>query len=561
VNTNSQVVENFTFGDPKPNAVGREALVPYDDCVVHLDHTSAKRLLWYGEDLISVKFPPGTRVVYPKPTIPGLADRNGAIRYALENCSGMKPFAELLRPGMKVTIATDDISLPLPIMKRPDLRESVLTIVLELLARHSITDVNIIIATSFHRRMEPFEIQHAVGKRIFNAYYPHNLYNHDGEDPEGMVELGQTELGERVRINRRAAESDLLIYVNINLVPMDGGNKSTAIGLCDYPSLQAHHNPDTILKSDSYFDDKRSALKSSADRMGEIVNKNLKVFHIETVVNNAMFDPNLSFFVKNEDHWNTFDKTAFAAAKFGLSKLSRNTKRKILFSVPAPYGLIAIHAGEIHETHAKTLAYCYQQYCVPVKGQSDVVVFGMPFICPYNVNSILNPLLVQVMALGYLFNMYRGMPIVKKNGVLIVTHPLYNEFDPRHHPSYIEFFNRILPETNDSHILQRKYEEEFAKNPEYIEMYRKGHAYHGVHPFYMWYWGENGRAHVGKVIVVGAEDPHTAKVMGWETAATMEEALEMSHSHVGREPSVTHLHIPPIGMVDVAGQRETVEPV
>ena len=142
--------------------------------------------------------------------------------------------------------------------------------------------------------------------------------------------------------------------------------------------------------------------------------------------------------------------------------------------------------------------------------------------------------------------------------MLIVTHPLYNEFDPRHHPSYIEFFNRILPETNDSHILQRKYEEEFAHNPDYIKMYRTGHAYHGVHPFYMWYWGENGRAHVGKVIVVGAEDPNTAKVMGWETATTMNEALEMAQSHVGRVPSVTHLHIPPIGMVDVSGQRETV---
>ena len=558
MNTNTQVVDDFTFGDPKPNAVGRNALVPYDDCVVHLDHTSSERLLWYGEDLMSVKFPPGTRVVYPKPTIPGLPDRAGAIRYALGHCSGMEPFAALLQPGMKVTIAIDDISLPLPKMKRPDLRESVLTIVLDLLAARGVTDVHIIIATSFHRRMEPFEIRRAVGDRIFSAYYPHSLYNHDGEDPDGMVELGKTELGERVRINRRAAESDLLVYVNISLVPMDGGNKSTAIGLCDYPSLQAHHNPDTILKSDSYFDDKRSALKSSADRMGEVLNKHLKVFHIETVVNNAMFDPNMAFFVKNEDQWNGFDKAAFGTAKFALSKLSRAMKRKVLFSIPAPYDLIAVHAGETHGTHAKTLAYCYQQYCVPVEDQSDVVVFGMPFICPYNVNSILNPLLVQVMALGYLFNMYRGMPIVKKNGVLIVTHPLYNEFDPRHHPSYIEFFNRILPETNDSHTLQRKYEEEFAHNPDYIKMYRTGHAYHGVHPFYMWYWGENGRAHVGKVIVVGAEDPNTAKVMGWETAATMQEALEMAHSHVGRLPTVTHLHIPPIGMVDVSGQRETV---
>ena len=32
------------------------------------------------------------------------------------------------------------------------------------------------------------------------------------------------------RVNRRAAESDLLIYVNINFVPMDGGHKSVGTG-------------------------------------------------------------------------------------------------------------------------------------------------------------------------------------------------------------------------------------------------------------------------------------------------------------------------------------------
>jgi hypothetical protein len=187
-----------------------------------------------------------------------------------------------------------------------------------------------------------------------------------------------------------------------------------------------------------------------------------------------------------------------------------------------------------------------------------VVVYGIPFISPYNVNSILNPLLVQVMALGYFHNMYRGMPVVKKNGVLIITHPLYNEFDPRHHPSYIEFFNRILPETRDSMELQRKYEEQFAHDPDYIRMYRTGNAYHGVHPFYMWYWGENGRAHTGKVIVVGAESRRAAQIMGWETAQNMKEALDMAQSHVGRKPSVTMMHFAPILMADVEGTPESI---
>jgi lactate racemase-like protein len=548
----------FEFGDPTPNSVGRNALVSHEGCVVQLEGRSADRLMWYGEDLLSVRMPTGTRVLYPNPTIAGLKDRDAAIRYALDHPEQMEPLSALLRPGMKVTIAIDDISLPLPKMRRPDIRESVLKIVLKLLAEKGVEDVHIVVATSYHRRMTAAEIRRAVGNHVFSNFYPDRLYNHDGDAPDGMVELGATEVGEKVRINRRAAESDLLIYVNINLVPMDGGSKSVSVGLCDYATLQAHHTPQTILASDSYFDHTRSAMNHSCDRIMEVVNQRLKVFHIETVLNNRMFEPAMAFFTKNEDRWTGLDRAMFEATRKGLSVLPRAARRKTLFAIPAPYQMIAVHAGATLPTHAKTLAYCYAQYCTPLEGQSDVVVYGIPFVSPYNVNSILNPLLVQVMALGYFHNMYRGMPVVKKNGVLIITHPLYNEFDPLHHPSYIEFFNRILPETRDSAELQRKYEEQFAHDPDYIRMYRNGHAYHGVHPFYMWYWGENGRAHTGKVIVVGAESRRAARIMGWDTAQSMKEALDMAQSHVGRKPSITMMHFAPILMADVQGSPESI---
>lgn len=540
------------FGEPSPNAVGRAALVPSHDCIRELDASSAETLLWYGEDLIRAKLPAGSRVVYPKPSIAGLPDREAAIRYALANPEDAEPLHAQLRPDMKVTIAIDDISLPLPKMNRPDIRQSVLAVLLEMLEEAGTTDFEIVIANSFHRRMEPFEIRWSVGKRIFDACFPHRLYCHDGEAPEGLVELGETERGEKVRINRRAAESDLLIYVNINLVPMDGGHKSVSVGLCDYASLQAHHNPETIRASNSYFDHTRSPLTDSCNRMGRLVNEKLNVFHIETAVNNRMFDPRMRFFTKPEDQWNALDKSTFRIAQVGLRSMPRKAKRKLLFSIPAPYELIAVHAGATDPVHAKTLAYNYQQYCVPVEGQSDVALFGIPFVCPYNVNAPMNPLLVRCLALGYFFNMYRGAPLVKKDGVFILTHPLYNDFSPEHHAAYHEFFHRCLPETRDSEALQRKYEAEFAEDPQYREMYRHGFAYHGVHPFYMWYWAENGAAHCGRVIVVGAEDKESARVMGWECADTVEQALEMAQSFLGRKPSVTHLHIPPINMVDVA---------
>src|SRR5205807_680547 len=79
-------------------------------------------------------------------------------------------------------------------------------------------------------------------------------------------------------------------------------------------------------------------------------------------------------------------------------------------------------------------------------------------------------------------------------------------FDPVHHPSYIEFFNRILTETTDAYTIEQKYQDELAYNPSYIEMYRRGNAYHGSHPCFMWYWGQRGREKTSRVIVVGADN-------------------------------------------------------
>ena len=202
--------------------------------------------------------------------------------------------------------------------------------------------------------------------------------------------------------------------------------------------------------------------------------------------------------------------------------------------------------------HAKILKKTYEQYCVQVEGQADILISGIPYISPYNVNSkALNPLLVQVMALGYFFHMYRNKPLVRKNGVMIVTHPCSDQFDPVHHPSYIEFFNRLLPETTDAYTLEKKYQDEFAFNPSYVEMYRRGDAYHGAHPFYMWYWGQAGREWLGKIIVVGSDNATVPKMLGWERADTLSEAISMARSFTGRSAQITMLHHPPILMTDV----------
>jgi hypothetical protein len=520
--------------------------------VVTLDRQSAPRTIFAGDKLVEVDMPPGTRVLYPRPPLAPVKDPDAAIRYALNHPHGSDPLHAKLRPGMKVVIAIDDVSLPLPPMRRPDVRERVLTVVLQMLADHGVEDVEMIIATSVHRRMTADEIRHIVGDRIFDRYYPHRLYNHDAEDTKNMKEVGTTDHGEVVELNRKAVESDLVIYVNLNFVPMDGGHKSVSVGLCGYKSLQAHHTPHTMRACHSYMDPSKSALATSVERMGRLVNKTLNVFTIETTVNNRMFDRPLEFLHKNEDDLTAAEKLALKGLVFSLDKLPQPARQAVFTRVPSPYGITGVFAGETEAVHPHTLAKCHEQYLVPFKGQADVLVTGIPYISPYNVNSFLNPLLVSVMAEGYLFNMYRGQPLVKKGGTMIITHPCTDQFDKEHHAPYIEFVHNLLPETRDGLELHKRYEKKFASNPALLTKYRTGHAYHPAHPFFMWYWGEAGRQHLGRVIVVGADNEYIPKLLGYQTARSMPEALEMAKGYHGQSADIAMLHMPPVMMADVS---------
>ena len=521
------------------------------DLVVTTNRRSESRLIPYGEEFLFEKLPVGTRVIYPPPPLEALADPDQAIRYALLRPENQDPLFAQLNPNMRVTIAIDDISLPLPQMRRPDIRERLLNQVLQTLADYGVDDVHLIIATSLHRRMTEPEIRRMVGEKAFKQFWPDRLYNFDAENRAEIVMLGKTDHGEEVWLSKRAADSDLVIYLNINLVPMDGGHKSVAVGLSPYQSLKYHHDAKTLRDSHSYMDPRHSGLHRSAERMGRLVQKNLKVFQIETAVNTRMYGSTMDFLHKNEDKFTDWDHTRLKAFQFAMRNLSPEMRRQALYKYASPFGMIGVWAGDTEAVHQKTLAKVFQQYAVPVKGQSDILIVGVPYICPYNVNSIMNPILVQCTGMGYLFNMYRNKPLVREGGTMIICHPLRDEFHPEHHPSYIEFFHRCLAETTEATELEHRFENEFARNPTYVHMYRYGHAYHGVHPFYMWNWGEPARQHVGRVIAAGCEEPAVAARMGWDAADTLDEAIAMATADLGRSATITYLHLPPLVIADV----------
>ena len=104
--------------------------------------------------------------------------------------------------------------------------------------------------------------------------------------------------------------------------------------------------------------------------------------------------------------------------------------------------------------------------------------------------------------------------------------------------------------SNASSSVEAGYEKQFAEDEWYRHLYRTSYAYHGVHPFYMWYWGSHALAHLGRVITVGG-DPKAVRRLGFMPASSLDDALEMATDVVGRQPTVTHLHVPPLALTDV----------
>ncbi len=518
---------------------------------ITLEKNSPTMMFNAGNGFHYEKLPEGTRVIYPPGPVDPLDDPNVAIEKALLEPMGMEPLHELLFPGMKLTIVFDDVSCPLPPMRPPDNRQLVIEKVLEKAAAKGVEDIHLIAALGLHRRMTEKELRWALGKKIMSRYYPDRLYNYDAEDEEGNVVIGETEHGEQVRISRRAAESDLIVYVNINLVAMNGGHKSVHTGISPYSSIRHHHNAHTLKNTRSLMDPPNSALHSSVGRMGEILDRELKVFHIETTLNNATFPAVFNFMSHPEHEWSALTKANFLANHKATQTMPRKAARKIFQSIVAPHKMTSVQAGATDPVHEETIKQLHRQQLVHVEGQSDVLMLGVPYIGPYNVDSIMNPILVHNMVLGYLFNLYKGKPLVRKGGVIIATHPVPYEFDDVHHPSYRPFFDEVLSETTDPHEAEQRFEQKYIHDPWYKTLYRNSHAYHGWHPFTTWQWGAHALDHLGDVIFVGA-DPMTTKRMGYKRAASVAEALEMAKDTVGPNPSSTYMHIPPLFMCEVS---------
>src|SRR5438128_458620 len=412
--------------------------------VIEVDRNTPPVMFHFGEGVRLEKLPLGSRIVYPPDPLEPIAHPERAVKRALAKPLEDDPLKSLLRRGMKLTIAFDDLSLPLPPMAAPDVRQLVMEQVIDMAAEAGVEDIHLIAALGLPRLMKGDEVGH---------------------------------------IDR---ERDL----------------TTAR------------------------------------------------YHTQTTVNNHAFPAIANFMQRRETDWTAQDQAMFLATKQLTDLAPPAVKRNFFHAMRAPYGLTGVNAGQVDAVHDKTLENVRSQLSVRVEGQTDIVTIGVPYLGPYNVNAPMNPVLVVCMGAGYLFNFYRNKPVLRKGGVLILTHPCRYEFDAVQHPSYIDFYDEVLADTTDPFEIEKKYELRFAEDPWFRQLYRKSNAYHGAHPFYAFYWAAHAMEHAGDIIIVGGERDVVHR-LGFKCATTLEDAFEMAEQTVGRHPSVTHLRMRPIMLCDV----------
>lgn len=504
--------------------------------VLDVDDRTPPVLVASGDTFRLERLPVGARVVYPADSLPAVHAAE-AIAAALDQPVGSDPLSARLRPGMRLTITFDDNTVPVPAMVGPDLRAKIIEAVLSRAAAAGVDDVALVAGIGLNRRQSPGELRQLVGERVFRSFHADGLLvNHDAEDVDELVEVGSSG-SLAVAINKRVAESDLVVHVHLVTAHVGNGAAAVLDGLGSATTLAALHGADVD-----------PALE---ERAADLLASTVPLFSVEAVLDADVFPEPLGFLAKREWEWTVKDQARWFGLRRGTAAVtSAKLRRRILGRLAAPWHAIGVTGGDPAAVAAASAELVLGQQQVSVTGQADVAVVGVPSLGPYSVDAPTNPVVAAWTGLGSILGAHTGRPVVRPGGAVILFHPLGSDFSPLYHPSYVDFFAETLSATTDPAQISADFEKKFATDPWYAHLYRTSHAFHGLHPVHRWYEIARATRDLGDVVWVGA-DRANAERLGFRSASTLADALEIVSSAVGRSPQISYLHTPPRLVVDV----------
>lgn len=192
----------------------------------------------YVDRIIEVDIPERNLIfdLSPREVSP-VEDYGEAIRKALASPIGTPPLYELVRPGQKVIIISDDNTRLTP-------TKEIVPLLLDELNKAGVpdSDVKVTISSGTHRPMTEAEIDDKYGEPVLSRVA---ILTHNYKDPDNLVDYGTTERGTRILVNRQVIEADMRIAVG-NIIPhhpsgWSGGAKAVLPGTAGEATVAQMH--------------------------------------------------------------------------------------------------------------------------------------------------------------------------------------------------------------------------------------------------------------------------------------------------------------------------------
>jgi nickel-dependent lactate racemase len=309
---------------------------------------------------LTFNLPDGWRgTVVESKTIPPVGDVMAAVAKAIASPVNSPPLRELVGPGEKVCIVFTDITRASPdsLLVPPVLAELKAAGVRD-------EDITLLCGIGLHRPSTPEEKVAKLGKAVVDRY---RVIDSEPLNPGALVDLGTTESGIPLSVNKIAYEADLLIATGIvephQYAGYSGGRKTLAVGAAGEAMIAYTHGPHMI--------------DQPGTRLGRVEG--------------------------NPFHAAVTEAARRAGLRFIVNVVQDDRKR-----------VVTVRAGEPEATFKELVALAKTLYEVPVPRQYDVAIAGVGY--PKDAN-----LYQASRAASYLF--FAPTPVVKPGGFFIVPAP------------------------------------------------------------------------------------------------------------------------------------------
>jgi nickel-dependent lactate racemase len=202
--------------------------------------------LKYGRQGLAVDLPDSTDVLETR-FVPGLTDEVGCIREALRSPIASPPLISLVKPGDRVVVVHTDITRATP-------NDRLLPVLLDELHLAGVTaeDITLLNGLGTHRPQTEAELRMMLGDQIVDGY---RCLQHDCNDDDNLIALGETSRGNPVRINRQYLDADVRILTGFIephfFAGFSGGPKAILPSLAGAESVYSNHGLEMIAHANS----------------------------------------------------------------------------------------------------------------------------------------------------------------------------------------------------------------------------------------------------------------------------------------------------------------------